>query len=109
MPMNPPTYDVQNIGEIGATASDEFRSPEDNLKLWQWLTVSWLSPLISVGKTRLINESDVWTLPLSFQHGPLIDAMKLLRGSLLGRVIRANAIDIILLLIMSFFDMICGT
>jgi hypothetical protein len=108
MPVNPPTYDVQNIGKVGAPATSEFRSPEDNLRLWQWLSVSWLGPLLSVGKKRLINESDVWTLPLSFQHGVLIEGMKLLRGSLLRRVIRANAIDIVLLFIMSFFDMICG-
>jgi hypothetical protein len=108
MPINPPTYDAQNIGRVGAPSTSEFRSPEDAVRLWQWLTVSWLSPLISVGKTRLINESDVWALPLSFQHGRLVEGMKLLRGSLLRRVIRANAIDIILLCIMSFFDMVCG-
>jgi len=108
MPINPSTYDVQEIAKVVATASSELRSPEDDLLLWQWLTVSWLETLLSVGKTRLINESDVWTLPLSFQHSLLIEGMKLLRGSLLRRVIRANAIDIVLLCIMSFFDMICG-
>lgn len=109
MPINPATYDLPNVGKVGDTASSESRSPEDDLLLWQWLTVSWLAPLLSVGKTRLINESDVWGLPLSFQHGVLIDGMKLLRGSLLRRVIRANAIDLVLLIIMSFFDMVCGT
>jgi hypothetical protein len=108
MPVNPFSCDIQNIGKYGATASSEFRSPEDYISLSHWLSVSWLSPLLSVGKMRLINESDVWTLPLSFQHGPLLEGMKVLRGSLLRRLIRANAIDIVLLLVMSLVDMLCG-
>jgi hypothetical protein len=37
-------------------------SPEDYLSIWQWMSFTWLSPIVAKGKdtsTRL-EESDVW-------------------------------------------------
>ena len=67
------------------------------MTLWQWMTVSWMSPLIKIGSRRQLNDEDVWLLGYEFQHRQLHDTFRELKGSVLRRLIRANWIDLALL------------
>lgn len=108
MPTRDPFLPKEGIGRVGATSSDSLRSPEDDLNLWQFLTVSWMSPLISVGRKRRINEDDVWLLGFEFQHRRLHEKFRQLRGSVLRRLLRANGIDIFILSCISLVQMVCS-
>jgi hypothetical protein len=108
MPVRDPSLPQEGIGRVGETPSDNLRSPEDDLNLWQFLTVSWMSPLISVGRKRRINEDDIWLLGFEFQHRRLHDKFRQLRGSVLRRLLRANGIDIFILSSISLIQMACS-
>lgn len=105
MPAREPSLPKDGIGKVGETPSDTLRSPEDDLSLWQFLTVSWMSPLISVGRKRKINEDDVWLLGFEFQHRRLHENFRQLRGSVLRRLLRANGIDLFILSCISLVQM----
>lgn len=105
MPTREPSLPKEGIGKVGETSSDNLRSPEDDLNLWQFLTVSWMSPLISVGRKRRINEDDVWLLGFEFQHRRLHEKFRQLRGSVLRRLLRANGIDLFILSTISLIQM----
>ncbi|KAF2664355.1 ABC transporter [Microthyrium microscopicum] len=93
MPFRPGSLSTQGISSVGSTPTIDDRSPEDNLRLWQFLTVSWMWPMISIGKKRTLDEADVWTLGFQFQHQRLHDRFRRIKGSVLGRVVKANATD----------------
>lgn len=109
MPFREPSLPSVNISAVGQESSSDFRSPEDNLKLWQFLTVSWMAPLISTGSKRKLNESDVWLLGFDFQHSRLHEKFRRLRGSVLARVLRANGIEVFFTCAVSTITLICGT
>ncbi|KAI4250339.1 MAG: hypothetical protein LQ352_005360, partial [Teloschistes flavicans] len=73
------------------------RSPEDNLTLWQWMSVSWMSPLIAIGYTRQLHDEDVWSLSYEFQHRILHQRFRELGGSVVRRLLSANGIDLAIL------------
>lgn len=108
MPTRNPFLSKDGIGEVGETPSDTLRSPEDNLRLWQFLTVSWMSPLISIGRKRRINEDDVWSLGFEFQHRGLHEKFRQLQGSVLGRLMQANGIDIFIISTISLVQIVCS-
>lgn len=108
MPFRQPSLSCVDISSVGATPSSDFRSPEDNLRLWQFLTVSWMEPLISLGKKRQLNEPDVWYLGFEFQHRRLHEKFRQMKGSVLGRVVRANSVDIFIILAVAVVQMACG-
>lgn len=109
MPFREPSLPSVDISAVGQESSSDFRSPEDNLKLWQFLTVSWMAPLISTGSKRQLNESDVWLLGFDFQHSRLHEKFRRLRGSVLARALRANGIEIFFICVISTVTLICGT
>lgn len=82
----------------------QLRSPEDNLTLWQFMTVSWMSPLISLGSARQLNDEDVWSLSLEFQHRFLHDKFRELKGSVARRLVAANGLDLMLISILSILE-----
>ncbi|KAF5368585.1 hypothetical protein D9758_002189 [Tetrapyrgos nigripes] len=43
-------------------------SPEDGVNLWQWLTFSFIEPILSLAQTKTLNDEDVWSLPPFFAH-----------------------------------------
>ncbi|KAF2430015.1 ABC transporter [Tothia fuscella] len=108
MPFREPHLPSVDIAKVGAIPSHELRSPEDNLKLWQWLSVSWLEPLLTVGKTGKMSEEDVWSLGYVFQHKRLHEAFRQLRGSVVRRTLRANGIDVLILSLLAVVDTACG-
>ncbi|KAL4806202.1 integral peroxisomal membrane peroxin-domain-containing protein [Aspergillus unguis] len=107
MPLRPASLPNIEISAVGQTPSSEYRSPEDNLRLWQFFTVSWMAPLMALGKNRQLDEGDVWYLPFEFQHKRLHEKFRQLRGSVIGRLLRANGIDILIISTISIVQMIC--
>lgn len=108
MPFREPSLPSIDISAVGQQPCDDFRSPEDNLRLWQFLTVSWMAPLISTGCKRQLHEQDVWLLGFDFQHSRLHEKFRRLRGSVLSRLLRANGIDVFIISTISLVQMICG-
>jgi hypothetical protein len=94
MPFTTTNSSPDKVSVVGSTPSHRHRSPEDNLTLWQFLTVSWLSPMLAIGPKRALNEEDVWTLAYEFQHTRLHEQFQKLKGSVLSRILRANIIDL---------------
>ncbi|OJJ46009.1 hypothetical protein ASPZODRAFT_2034815 [Penicilliopsis zonata CBS 506.65] len=107
MPFRSSLLPTDGISPVGKQPSSELRSPEDNLRLWQFLTVSWMAPLISTGKSRQLNEEDVWTLGFDFQHSRLHRQFRQLKGSVLVRLLQANAIDIVIISVVAIVQMLC--
>lgn len=108
MPFREPSLPSVDISSVGQRPSNDFRSPEDDLKLWQFLTVSWMAPLISIGRRRQLHEQDVWLLGFDFQHNRLHEKFRRLRGSVLSRLLRANGIDVFIISTISIVQMLCG-
>jgi hypothetical protein len=108
MPFREPSLSSIDISAVGQQPSNDFRTPEDNLRLWQFLTVSWMAPLISTGRKRQLHEQDVWLLGFDFQHSRLHEKFRRLRGSVLSRLLRANGIDVFIISTISLVQMICG-
>lgn len=109
MPLRDPTLLSSDISKVGETPSSQRRSPEDDLKLWEFLSVSWMAPMISIGKKRQLHEEDVWALGFEFQHKRLHETFRQLKGSVIRRLLRANGIDIAIIVCTSTVETICGT
>lgn len=107
MPFRTSSAPIFEIGAVGQTPSSDFRSPEDNLRLWQFLTVSWMQPLISIGRTRQLHEGDVWRLGFEFQHLRLHKKFRRLKGSVLIRTLRANGLDVAIISAIAIVQMLC--
>jgi hypothetical protein len=108
MPFREPVLPSIDISAVGQQPSNDFRTPEDNLRLWQFLTVSWMAPLISIGRKRQLHEEDVWLLGFDFQHSRLHEKFRRLRGSVLSRLLRANGIDVFIISAISIIQLLCG-
>jgi hypothetical protein len=108
MPMRYPSGTDPDVSSVGSTPTDQFRSPEDDLKLWQYLTVYWMYPIIAKGQIRKLNEDDVWQLPYMQHHRQLFEAFQVLTGGVIGRVIYANAMDVVILTSLSLVDSLCS-
>lgn len=109
MPMRNPVLPNDDISRPFEPPDPRLRSPEDNLSLWQFMTVSWMAPLISRGSARQLNEEDVWSLSYEFQHRKLHDTFRELKGSVLRRVVFANALDLILVSILGIVELLAST
>ncbi|KAI9166446.1 ATP-dependent bile acid permease [Paramyrothecium foliicola] len=94
MPLRDPSWDPTDIGNARQPPSYHVRSPEDNLTLFQFWTMSWVYPLAKVCRNREITVEDVWQLPYDFQHSRLYVAFRDLEGKLLYCLIEANGLDL---------------
>ncbi|KAI1114358.1 ABC transporter [Nemania sp. NC0429] len=97
MPMRDPALGSAGIAGDNYFPTSRLRSPEDNLSLWQFMTVSWLSPLISRGYKRELNDEDVWFLPYEFQHKHLHMLFRELEGPVWVRLLLANGLDLFII------------
>lgn len=109
MPLRDPSLPSSDISKVGEIPSSQRRSPEDNLRLWEFLSVSWMGPMISIGKSRQLHEEDVWALGFEFQHKRLHETFRQLKGSVIRRLLRANGIDISIIICTATVETICGT
>ncbi|CAE6413166.1 unnamed protein product [Rhizoctonia solani] len=70
---------------------------EDYCTLWQWMTFTWVSPIISLGALRPLEEKDMWQLSRSMRTRTLMRKfLQVQRPSLLRRILVANAMDLFL-------------
>ncbi|KAI4091192.1 MAG: hypothetical protein L6R37_007773 [Teloschistes peruensis] len=97
MSLRDPNLPSDDISPAFEKPHHRLRSPEDNLTLWQWMSVSWMSPLIAIGYTRQLHDEDVWSLSYEFQHRILHQRFRELGGSVVRRLLSANAIDLAIL------------
>ncbi|EHK41608.1 multidrug-resistance associated protein [Trichoderma atroviride IMI 206040] len=94
MPIREPSWGSKDIGQPGIQPSHNLRSPEDNLSLFSFWSMSWVNPLAKASRKREITEEDVWQLPFEFQHTRLYMAFRELKGKLLLCLIEANGLDL---------------
>ncbi len=97
MPLRHPSLSKDQISPPFGHPTSQLRSPEDNLTLWQFMTVSWMTPLISLGSASELNDEDVWSLAFEFQHSILHDSFRELKGSVVRRLITANGLDLVII------------
>ncbi|KAJ6452441.1 hypothetical protein C8R45DRAFT_1040659 [Mycena sanguinolenta] len=90
MPLNVPSGRTP-VADIGVTVS-----PEDYTPLWQWISFSWIYPLIKKGTYTTLNDKDVFNLSPNIQSRPVfIKFSSLRKPTLLQKLWVANSLDII--------------
>lgn len=107
MPFREPSLPRIDIGVVGQPSSSKLRSPEDNLRLWQFLTVSWMAPMMTAGKNRQLDDDDIWFLGFEFQHRRLHEKFRQLRGSVISKLLQANGVDVLIITGISTVQMLC--
>ena len=108
MPIRDPNLPNHKICAPFAAPTSQLRSPEDNMTLWQFMTISWMAPLISLGSARQLNGDNVWSLSFEFQHKYLHERFRELKGSVLRRLLKANAIDLVILSFLEVLESLAG-
>jgi hypothetical protein len=109
MPLRPISPISGPISEPGTTPSNEKRSPEDSFSLSQYLTVSWVWPLLKIGKNRQLQTEDVWLLGFMFQSRRLASAFRQVKGSsVFRRLLKANILDCTIIWAISCVEMTLG-
>lgn len=106
MPMRDPSWSRFNISKPFSEPSSNYRSPEDNLSFRQWMTASWVSPILGLARERQLDEKDVWQLPYEFQHEFLHHAFRQLKGSVLRRLLVANWVDLAILSVLEMVELV---
>ncbi|RYP76118.1 hypothetical protein DL771_001942 [Monosporascus sp. 5C6A] len=104
LPLRSAEPDTADIAKIHNPPNSDFRSPEDNLTLWQFMSVSWLAPLISLGYDKQLSDCDVWKLPYEFQHNRLHQRFQYLEGSLTRRLLLANGLDLMIITLLGVIE-----
>lgn len=94
MPLRDPAWGKKDIGSARGQPSCHLRSPEDDLSLFRFWSMSWVNPLAKLCRAREVTEEDVWQLPYEFQHARLYMAFRELKGKLLLCLIEANGLDL---------------
>ena len=95
MPLRDPALSQDDISPTFSPPTVKLRTPEDNLTPWQYMTVSWLAPLIRKGSKDSFDDEDVWDLGYEFKHSRLHEAFRVLRGSVTRRLLVANGMDLV--------------
>ncbi|KAH6648570.1 ABC transporter [Truncatella angustata] len=108
MPMRDPGLSAEGIAGPHDKATNKLRSPEDKLTLWQFMTVSWMGPMMRVASKKTLNDEDVWLLPFEFQHSRLHMLFQDLRGSLIWRLILANGLDLMITTSLGILEMVAN-
>ncbi|TRM65424.1 hypothetical protein BD626DRAFT_454236 [Schizophyllum amplum] len=71
--------------------------PEDYATLFQWITFSWVYPIVKSGRYHTLELDSVWNLSPSLQSRPIFIKFSSLRVStLLQRIFWANSLDLIM-------------
>jgi hypothetical protein len=105
MPLRDPSHPTDEISPPFSAPTASLRSPEDNITLWNFMTVSWMTPLISLGNERQLHDEDVWGLGYEFKHRVLHDSFRELKGNVLSRLIQANGVDLCILTVLSVIEL----
>nr|GAT43756.1 predicted protein [Mycena chlorophos] len=90
IPMNLPSTRVKKE-DIGKTVT-----PEDYATIYQWMTFSWVYPLIKKGTHNTLNDEDVWRMSPTLQSLPVfVKFQALYRSTLLRSLVFANFHDLV--------------
>ncbi|KAF8331910.1 uncharacterized protein EI90DRAFT_3154324 [Cantharellus anzutake] len=82
---------------------------DDYVNLWQWVTFSWISPFVSVGRKDTVEENDVWQLSHLLRSRILMTKFRHFhRKSLLRRIVAANFLDLFLDFVLSIVSSTLG-
>ncbi|KAM0720329.1 hypothetical protein Q7P37_004465 [Cladosporium fusiforme] len=108
MPLRDPSLPSNSISKPHTEATSSLRSPEDNMTLWQFMTVSWMTPLIRAGFERQLEDDDVWQLGLEFQHQGLHNKFRRLKGTVMRRLLKANGIDLVIITLLGILETVLG-
>ncbi|KAG8737214.1 hypothetical protein FRC10_008460 [Ceratobasidium sp. 414] len=88
---------LNGLGKFYDDEDGNAPSLEDQCTLWQWISFTWVNPLISIGVERPLDEKDVWQLSQTMQTRVLMRKFfELKQSSLLHRLFVANAKDLFL-------------
>jgi hypothetical protein len=102
-------YVAEPISPYGSPSSSSERSPEDSLRLWQFLTISWVWPLLVVGKARQMDNKDMWARTTELRNKHIAKLFGDVGGSkLIAKLLKANSIDSSIVLLLSVVGLICG-
>ncbi|KAH6611900.1 P-loop containing nucleoside triphosphate hydrolase protein [Boeremia exigua] len=93
MPLRDPALPSEDVSPVYGPPTVKLRTPEDSLTPLQYMTVSWMGPLIEKGMTRKMDDEDVWDLGWEFKHARLHEAFRTLQGSVTRRIFVANGMD----------------
>ena len=96
LPLQGPEPYGPGVCNIFEPPTSGLRSPEEALTPWQYMSVSWMAPLIGIGSARQLHGEDVWKLPFEFQHKILHEDFRELSGSVVKRLLNANGLDLII-------------
>ncbi|TKA25471.1 hypothetical protein B0A50_06338 [Salinomyces thailandicus] len=108
MPLRDPDLPSKEISPPLSEPTSSLRSPEDDLSLWQFMTVSWMSPLIRTGTKRQLQDEDVWQLGYEFQHRRLHDSFRQLKGTVIRRLLQANGVDLAILTFLGLLELVAN-
>ncbi|GAB7329448.1 hypothetical protein MBLNU13_g01231t1 [Cladosporium sp. NU13] len=108
MPLRDPSLPHASISKPFTEATASLRSPEDNLNLLQFMTVSWMTPLIQTGFKRQLEDADVWQLGYEFQHRGLHANFRRLKGTVTQRLLTANGIDLVIITALGILETVLG-
>jgi ABC-type multidrug transport system fused ATPase/permease subunit len=108
MPLRDPSLPASSISKPFTESTASLRSPEDNLSLWQFMTVSWMTPLIQTGFKRQLDDADVWQLGYEFQHRGLHRNFRRLKGTVMQRLLTANGIDLVIITALGILETVLG-
>ena len=108
MPLRDPNLPSKEISQPFSDPTSSLRSPEDNLSLWQFMTVSWMTPLIRTGNKRQLQDEDVWQLGFEFQHRRLHENFRQLKGTVVWRLLKANGIDLVILTVLGLLELVAN-
>jgi hypothetical protein len=108
MPLRDPSLPASSISKPFTEPTASLRSPEDNMNLWQFMTVSWMTPLIRTGFKRQLEDADVWQLGYEFQHRGLHAQFRRLKGTVMQRLLTANGIDLVIITILGILETVLG-
>ncbi|KAM0755443.1 P-loop containing nucleoside triphosphate hydrolase protein [Meredithblackwellia eburnea MCA 4105] len=93
------TYPFQHI------AKRQKAGPEDYLQVWEWMTFSWMQPVINKGRKARLEESDVWNLSPFLRSEVLYRRfLELKERSLAVNLLVANSLDLTLFLGLSIIS-----
>ena len=68
MPLRDPFWSTKEVSQPFTEPTSALRSPEDAMTLYQFMTVTWVTPLLSLARVRRLEDGDVWQLPYEFLH-----------------------------------------
>jgi hypothetical protein len=92
----------------GTAPSNSFRSPEDNSTILQFLTVSWIGSILSLGTSGHLRESHVGQPTLELQCTRVCEKFHGTSGSIFSRLCQSNAVDLAIMSILTVFELACG-